>query len=77
MIEAGSGVMSNASRRMLAGSAALAGVGFVLLLSAPSLTARMHLSQDGGAALFPHRTSGIWLWLALAWLAARCFIGWH
>jgi small-conductance mechanosensitive channel len=64
--------MSSASRRMLAGPVALAAGGFVLFLAAPSLSAWLHLSHEGTAALFLHHASGIWMWLALAWLAARC-----
>jgi len=64
--------MSNASGRLLAGPAAFAGASFALFVATSSLVARFGLSPDGAAAAFLHYASGIWMWLALAWLAARC-----
>jgi small-conductance mechanosensitive channel len=64
--------MSNASRQLLAGPAALAAAGFALFVASPSLSRQFHLTPDGSAAVFLHHVSGIWMWLALAWLAARC-----
>jgi small-conductance mechanosensitive channel len=63
--------MSGASWRLLVGPAALAAAGFVLFAVAPRLVASLHLSPDGIAATALHHVSGIWMWLALAWLAAR------
>jgi small-conductance mechanosensitive channel len=64
--------MSKASRRLLAGPAALAAAGLALFAASPLLGTRLHLSPDGAASVFLHHVSGIWMWLALAWLAARC-----
>ncbi|HEY4044442.1 MAG TPA: mechanosensitive ion channel family protein [Rhodopila sp.] len=61
------------SRRLLAGPVALAAAGLAMFVAAPLLNIWLHLSPDGAAALLVHRASGIWMWLALAWLAARCF----
>jgi small-conductance mechanosensitive channel/CRP-like cAMP-binding protein len=65
-------MMSEASRRLLLGPALLAAGGMVLSVAAPLLAASLHLAPDGAVALVLRYTSGIWLWLALAWLAARC-----
>ncbi len=58
----------------------LAGTGCALFAAAPLLGAWLHLAPDGAAAFVLHHVSGIWMWLALAWLAARssmcCCVGW-
>jgi small-conductance mechanosensitive channel len=64
--------MSEASRRLLLGPAVLAAAGMVLFVTAPLLAASLRLAPDGVVALMLRYMSGIWLWLALAWLAARC-----
>jgi small-conductance mechanosensitive channel/CRP-like cAMP-binding protein len=64
--------MDEASRRLLIGPAILAGAGFALFVAASALGDLLSLSPDGAAVLFLHHTSGIGMFLALAWLAARC-----
>jgi small-conductance mechanosensitive channel/CRP-like cAMP-binding protein len=64
--------MSGVSRRLLAGPAVLAGVGCGLFVAVPLLSGWLHLSPDGAGAMLLHHAIGIWMWLALAWLAARC-----
>jgi small-conductance mechanosensitive channel/CRP-like cAMP-binding protein len=63
--------MARASRRLLIAPAVLAGAGLGAFISAPLLAERLHLAADGPAALFLHHSFGIWMWLALAWLASR------
>jgi small-conductance mechanosensitive channel/CRP-like cAMP-binding protein len=65
--------MRGESRRLLAGPATLAGMGCALFVAAPLLTAWLRLAPDSAGALVLHDASGIWMWLALAWLAARIF----
>lgn len=65
--------MSSESRRLLAGPAMLTGIGCALFAAAPRLAASLHLAPDSVGALVLHHASGIWMWLALAWLAARIF----
>ena len=50
----------------------LATGGMVVVLTAPLLAATLGVAPDGVLALVLRYVSGIWLWLALAWLAARC-----
>ncbi len=64
--------MSGVSRRLLAGPAVLAGVGCGLFVAVPLLSGWLRLSPDGAGAMLLHHAIGIWMWLALAWLAARC-----
>jgi CRP-like cAMP-binding protein len=64
--------MDDTSRRLLIGPAILTGVGFTLFVAASALGDLLRLSPDGAAVLFLHHTSGIGMFLALAWLAARC-----
>jgi small-conductance mechanosensitive channel/CRP-like cAMP-binding protein len=64
--------MNQASRRLVLGPAVLVAVGLALVVTTPLLVGALGLAPDGVAALVLHDTSGIWLWLALAWLAARC-----
>lgn len=63
--------MNGVSWRLLVGPAVLAAAGIALFVSAVPLGTSIHLSADGVAALLLHHASGIWMWLALAWLAAR------
>jgi small-conductance mechanosensitive channel/CRP-like cAMP-binding protein len=65
--------MSNQSRRRLIAPAVLAAIGFALFVAAPLLDVWLPLAPDRIAALVLHDAAGIWLWLSLAWLAARCF----
>src|SRR5664279_505505 len=64
--------MNDASRRLLIGPAVLAAIGLMLFATAPLISSWLHLSSSGTAAVVLHDASGIWMWLALAWLAARC-----
>jgi small-conductance mechanosensitive channel/CRP-like cAMP-binding protein len=64
--------MNEASRRLLLGPAVLAAAGMMLFVIAPLLAASLGLAPDGVVTLVLRYASGIWLWLALAWLAARC-----
>src|ERR1700760_4724019 len=67
--------MDEASRRVLVAPAVLAGgggVGLIGFLSVPSLAGWLHLAEDGTASAFLLHASGIWFWLASAWLASRC-----
>ena len=64
--------MGDASRRLLIGPASLAAASVAVFVAAPLLAERLQLSPDGAAAVFLSRVSGIWMWLALAWLAVRC-----
>jgi small-conductance mechanosensitive channel/CRP-like cAMP-binding protein len=64
--------MSKTSRRLLFGPALLAVFGFGLFVTGPLLIAALRLPLDGAAALVLHHASGSWMWLALAWLTARC-----
>ena len=63
--------MGNVSRRLMAGPVLLAIVGCTLFAAIPLIEARLHLPPNGAGALVLHHASGIWMWLALAWLAAR------
>jgi small-conductance mechanosensitive channel/CRP-like cAMP-binding protein len=63
--------MARASRRLLIAPTVLAGTGLAAFLSAPLLADELHLAADGAGALFLHHAFGIWMWLALAWFAAR------
>jgi len=67
--------MSEATGRLLIGPATLAAMGFALFIAAPLLDEWLHLAPDGKTALVLHHVSGIWMWLALAWLTARCCDG--
>lgn len=64
--------MGDASRRLLVAPVVLASAGVAVVFAAPSLTEWLHLSPNGSTAAVLHHVSGIWMWLALAWLAARC-----
>jgi small-conductance mechanosensitive channel/CRP-like cAMP-binding protein len=64
--------MDDTSRRLLIGPALLAGIGFVLFATASAVGDALNLAHDGAAVLFIHHTSGVWMFLALAWLVARC-----
>jgi small-conductance mechanosensitive channel/CRP-like cAMP-binding protein len=64
--------MAVSSRRLLVGPALLACFGIAVFTAMPMLTERLGLGPDGGAALLLHHVSGIWTFLALAWLTARC-----
>lgn len=64
--------MADASRRLLIAPALLACVGLALFAGAPTSVERLNLVPDHPAAGFIRRASGIWMFLALAWLAARC-----
>jgi small-conductance mechanosensitive channel/CRP-like cAMP-binding protein len=64
--------MRGASLRLLIGPAVLAGIGLVFFVAAPLLSAWLHGPLGGAVALVVHHAVGIWVWLALAWLAARC-----
>lgn len=63
--------MRASSRRLLIGPAVLSAAGFAVFLAAPLLDEGLNLSPTGPTAAFLYRASGIWMWLALAWLAAR------
>ena len=63
--------MGNVSRRLMAGPVLLAIVGCAWFAAIPLIDAWLHLAPDGAGALVLHHASGIWMWLALAWLAAR------
>jgi hypothetical protein len=63
--------MNGASWRLLGGPVVLAALGLALFAAVPLVVAYMHLSAKGVAALALHHGAGIWMWLALAWLAAR------
>src|ERR1700723_313303 len=63
--------MGNVSRRLMAGPVLLAIVGCTLFAAIPSIEAWLHRAPDGAGALVLRHASGIWMWLALAWLAAR------
>jgi small-conductance mechanosensitive channel/CRP-like cAMP-binding protein len=64
--------MNQASRRLVLGPAVLVAAGLALVITTPLLVGALDLAPGGVAALVLHDASGIWLWLALAWLAARC-----
>jgi small-conductance mechanosensitive channel/CRP-like cAMP-binding protein len=64
--------MSNVARRLLAGPVVLAALGCGLFVTVPLLNGWLHLSPGGAGAVLLHHAIGIWMWLALAWLAARC-----
>ena len=64
--------MGNVSRRLLTGPALLAGMGCALFAAGPLIDAWLHLAPDGAGAMVLRHASGIWMWLALAWLATRC-----
>jgi len=63
--------MADASRRLLVAPAMVAWIGFASFAAAPLLIERLHLAPDAAAAVFIHHASGIWMFLALAWLTAR------
>jgi small-conductance mechanosensitive channel/CRP-like cAMP-binding protein len=63
--------MDALSRRLLIGPMILAGIGFMLFATASALGDFLSLSSDGIAVLLLHHISGVWMFLALAWLAAR------
>jgi small-conductance mechanosensitive channel len=65
-------VMDDASRRLLIGPAVLTGIAFALFVAASALGDMLSLSPDGAAVLILHHVSGVGMFLALAWLAARC-----
>jgi small-conductance mechanosensitive channel/CRP-like cAMP-binding protein len=65
--------MNNKSRRRLIAPAVLAGIGFALFVAAPLLDVWLGLAPNSIATLVLHDAGGIWLWLSLAWLAARGF----
>jgi small-conductance mechanosensitive channel len=64
--------MGDTSRRPLVVPIALVVCSLAALVVMSFLTEWLHLAPDRPAALFLHYVSGIWMWLALAWLAARC-----
>jgi small-conductance mechanosensitive channel len=64
--------MSETSRRLLLGPAFLAVCGLLLFVAGPLFLEALRLPLNGVTALVLHHASGIWMWLALAWLAARC-----
>jgi small-conductance mechanosensitive channel/CRP-like cAMP-binding protein len=64
--------MADVSRRLLIAPVVLACIGFVVFAAVPALNERLHLAADDALAVFLHHASGIWMFLALAWLAARC-----
>ena len=64
--------MSQASRRMLTGPVVLATAGLAFSFVVPRVTDWLNFSQTGSATTALDYASGIWMWLALAWLAARC-----
>jgi small-conductance mechanosensitive channel len=64
--------MADASRRLLVGPVLLACCGLALFAEAPALVARLDLAPDATGAKFIHDAAGIWMFLALAWVASRC-----
>lgn len=64
--------MGETSRRLLIAPITLVGCSFVVVFTAPSLTELLHLRSNNFVVLFFRYAGGIWMWLALAWLAARC-----
>jgi len=64
--------MDDPSRRLLIGPATLTLAGIALFAAAPGLGDLVNLPPDGVAALVLHHATGVWMFLALAWLAARC-----
>lgn len=63
--------MGDVRRQSLAVPAIFAVAGFALFVAIPLLTQRLSLASDSIPALILHHTSGVWTFLALAWLAAR------
>lgn len=62
----------NLSRRSLIGPALATGAGFALFASTSAIVSALNLRPNGATSLFMHYTSGVWMFLALAWLVARC-----
>ena len=63
--------MAGPSRRLLVTPFVLACVGCALFVATPALIRWLNLVPDEAAAVFLHHVSGIWMFLALAWLASR------
>jgi small-conductance mechanosensitive channel/CRP-like cAMP-binding protein len=64
--------MSEASRGLLIAPATLVATGLAFFVATPLLDLWLHLPPQGATAMFLYHASGIWMWLALAWLAVRC-----
>jgi small-conductance mechanosensitive channel/CRP-like cAMP-binding protein len=64
--------MDDRSRRLLLRPAIVTGIGIALFVTASTVGDFLGLSPEGAAALLLHHASGILMFLALAWLAARC-----
>lgn len=64
--------MDDTARRSLIGPAVVTGLGFALFAAASAVGDALRLPPDGATILFIHHTSGVWMFLALAWLVARC-----
>jgi small-conductance mechanosensitive channel/CRP-like cAMP-binding protein len=64
--------MAVSSGRLLVWPTLLACVGVGLFAATPMLTERLGLAPDRVAAVLLEHVSGIWTFLALAWLAGRC-----
>jgi len=60
------------SRRSLIGPAIAAGAGLAVFVSTSAIVTALNLKPNGTTSLLLHDTSGVWLFLALAWLVARC-----
>lgn len=60
------------SSRSLIGPALAACIGFALFASRPAMINVLDLTPNGATVLFIHYTSGVWMFLALAWLITRC-----
>jgi small-conductance mechanosensitive channel/CRP-like cAMP-binding protein len=71
-VKDGGGRMRIVSRGSLAGPAILAGVSVSLFGAVPLLVDWLNLTPNGVAATVLQRAAGVWMWLVLAWLAARC-----
>jgi small-conductance mechanosensitive channel len=64
--------MDDAPRRFLLGPAILTVGGMALFAAAPTLGDLLHLSPTNRTTQILYRAGGVWMFLALAWLAARC-----
>jgi small-conductance mechanosensitive channel/CRP-like cAMP-binding protein len=64
--------MDQTARRLLLGPAILTGAGFALFAAAPKFADVLGLLPDGTVVFLVRHGSGVWMFLALAWLAARC-----
>jgi small-conductance mechanosensitive channel/CRP-like cAMP-binding protein len=63
--------MAGPSRRLLVTPFVLACIGCALFAATPQLIRWLNLAPDEAAAVLLHHASGIWMFLALAWLVSR------